>query len=67
MMTELEMSRKLGLILEPSKNRFTLTQESESAINGLIGALFEQAEQKLLMDGLFEETWLDFVPWHSDN
>jgi hypothetical protein len=67
MMTELEMSRKLGLILEPVKNRLRVNTENETAMGGLIAALFEQAEQKILMDGLFEETWLDFVPWHSDN
>ena len=67
MMTELEMSRKLGLILEPANNKVHLTMENSLALESLVAGIQQQHSQRHLLGELFQDLWLDFVPWHSDN
>ena len=67
MMSELEMSQKLGLLLEPLTNRVAKDDETTTAVISLLEAFREHRTQSNWSQDLYTDMWLEFVPWHSEN
>jgi hypothetical protein len=67
MMSELEMSQKLGLVLEPTQNRIAASNETIASVVSLLETFREHRTQAEWSQDLYTDMWLEFVPWHSDN
>jgi hypothetical protein len=67
MMTELEMSLSLGLVLETEKNRLKSDPQAKAEILYLQHIFAIQKIQRQEMGELNSENWLALIPWHSSN
>ena len=66
-MTELELSKKLGIILEPEENHVEVTESLVACLHTLRETFREQDKQRFEMGSIYEELWLELLPWHSLN
>lgn len=66
-MTELELSQKLGIILEPEANYVEMTENMVACLHTLRETFREQDRQRLDIGSVYDELWLELLPWHSLN
>ncbi len=66
-MNEVEMSRTLGILVDPDKNRVKASRRCSADIIQVCRALREINHQKERFGTLNQDLWLEFVPWHSLN
>jgi hypothetical protein len=66
-MTEVDICNTLGMLQDPACNRLPLTPELINDIRQVAGALREAWQQKNRYGALYEDLWLEFIPWHSLN
>ena len=66
-MTKLELSKKLGILLDPESNRVDCDADVEAAIKDLVHSFAVQSLQSKLMGRVQKNLWLELLPWHSYN
>lgn len=66
-MTELEMSRTLGILADPEHNRIHLEPDMASDLMMVTLAFHEMRTQRRYIGTLNQDLWLEFLPWHSLN
>lgn len=66
-MTEVEMSRTLGILADPEKNRLPIGEDLRDDIQMLCMTFQEMMDQKEDYGSVNTDLWLEFIPWHSLN
>ncbi|MEZ4573642.1 MAG: hypothetical protein R2857_01710 [Vampirovibrionales bacterium] len=66
-MTQVELCKKLGILLDPDNNRVELTSDVQNDIRQLVTSFTTQSEQQSLMGRAQKNLWLELLPWHSYN
>jgi hypothetical protein len=67
LMTELEMSLSLGLVIEPVRNRIDADELIKSEILYLHHIFAIRRNQSREIGNLSTESWIEMLPWHSAN
>jgi hypothetical protein len=66
-MREMEMCAALGIVLDPDRNKLSVTPELACEIAIVSFAFLEINTQREVFGQVNEDLWLEFIPWHSLN